>query len=198
MEHEMSLSQEFCDFYTNWMDKADQYNFNTLTGCFDKYFTLFVVYNRLYAEATFRLARQNRINLANRTSFPDSQAARSYVVQYIGSNQLISELEHDRDVNNAIEEIKNLIRDERFYIKLNMVSGNRQRDKDLDLLRRLNSRSQNRKAEAILETLYCIRCNMFHGHKGFSEIQSDLLRPAIIILRKMCEILFSKLEHDNS
>jgi hypothetical protein len=35
---------------------------------------------------------------------------------------------------------------------------------------------------------------MFHGHKGFDEVQTDLLKPSIIILRKIAEILYSKLK----
>jgi hypothetical protein len=194
----MPLSQEFQSFYQSWVEKADQYSTETVNECFDKYFTLFVIYNRLYAEATFVLGRKNQVNLANKTAFPDSQAARSYVLQYVGSNHLLNGLEGDETINDAIETIKNLINNENFYIKLNMVTGDRQRDKDLDLLKRLRSKSSNRRAEAILETLYCIRCNMFHGHKGFQGVQADLLRPAIEIIKNVSEILFAKLKADQS
>lgn len=194
----MLLSDEFRMFYQGWMNKADHYSTETASGSFDKYFTLFVIYNRLYAEATFVLGRRNQVNLANKTAFPDSQAARSYVIQYVGSNHLMSGLENDETAKTALETIKKLIDNESFYIKLNMVTGGRQREKDIELLKRLKSRSLNRRANAILETLYCIRCNMFHGHKGFHEVQTNLLRPAIDILKKVSEILFTKLEADYS
>ncbi len=36
---------------------------------------------------------------------------------------------------------------------------------------------------ALLETLYYMRCNLFHGHKIYSEYQVDLLKPAIKCLQ---------------
>jgi Uma2 family endonuclease len=45
-----------------------------------------------------------------------------------------------------------------------LVTGNPQRQKDLELLSRLRSTSRDDRANAILELIYSIRCNMFHGH----------------------------------
>ena len=192
----MSLSQEFESFYCRWLQKADNYSTDNISDYFDKYFTLYVIFNRLYAEATFILDRKNQIKLLRRTSFPDSCAAKSYVIKYLSSSHLIDKLENIKETKDAIENLKKLINEEAFYIKLDLVTGNRQRDKDLELLKELNSRSTNKKAEAILDLLYSIRCNMFHAHKGFSEIQIDLLKPATIILRNAIEILYTKLQQD--
>ena len=194
----MPLSPEFEEFYQSWLRKADEYSTNEIRECFDKFFTLFVIYNRLYAEATFVLARKNLINISRRTSFPDSTAAKTYVLQYITSNHLIQRLENQDSVLSAIQIIKNLIKQERFHIKLDMVTGNAQREKDLELFNSLNSNSKNRRAQAILDFLYSIRCNMFHAHKGFHRLQLDLLIPSIVILKEIITILHSKLSQDHT
>jgi len=188
------LSTEFFDFCDNWIQKADGYSTNSLQECFDKFFTLFVVYNRLYVEATFLLHRKRKINILRRISFPDSDAAKSYVLKYLGSGHFISFLENDEAVTKAINDLKQILDKGHFYIKLHMVTGKRQRDKDVELLNRLRSNSRNTRAEAILDVLYSVRCNMFHGNKGFHEFQTVLLIPCILILNKVTKVLFEKLK----
>lgn len=203
------LSAEFSDFYRSWNRKAEEYGTQELRQCFDKFFTLFVIYNRLYAEATFLLTRRGIIILGRRSSsgrsvlpgrrntFPDSLAAKNYVRQYLGSENLMSQLESDTQSNEAINTIIYLIETEQFYIKLDMVSGSRQRQEDLRLLDSLRSTDKAVKVRAILDFIYSIRCNMFHGHKGFNEIQVEILRPAIIILQKIVRLLYEKLSYDD-
>jgi len=194
----MSLSPEFCDFYRRWLNKANNYNTNDLSSCFDYYFSLFVIFNRLYAEATFLLARNGQINISRRTSFPDGAAAKNYVLQYMSSTYFLDSIEATQDAVDGLEAVKELIRNNRFYIKLNMVTGDRQLEKDEQLLKDLESRSKNKRASAILDLLYSVRCNMFHGHKGFNEVQVDLLQPLCCLLKRTIEILYEKLNKDNS
>jgi hypothetical protein len=144
------------------------------------------------------LARINQIRIAGRTSFPDTNAAKSYVSKYLTSRYLILELDRDEETRAAIERIKTLIDQEAFYIKLDMVTGDRCRNKDLELLESLRSTNSNKEASAILDILYNIRCNMFHGHKGFEGVQVRLLRPATVILRTVIEILHGKLMANNN
>ena len=144
------------------------------------------------------LARKGTLNLARRTSFPDADAARTYVVKYLGSKYYLEKLEKVQGAIPALETLKGLIRDQRFYIKLDMVTGDRQPHKDEELLKKLESRGANQKAEAILDLLYSVRCNMFHGHKGFEGVQVDLLKPLCVVLKATNEILYEKLNTDNS
>ncbi len=192
----MPLSPEFEAFYSSWIEKAPAPQEVGLRSLFDTFFTLFVVYNRLYAETTFLLARKNEINISKRTNFPDGEAAKTYVLKYLGSLSFMQQIERSTEAVGAIESIKNLLRTGAFNIKLHMVTGDRQPEKDLALLQELESRNTNTKAKAILDMLYSIRCNMFHGHKGFHEVQSDLLRPVVILLREVVGILHSKLQQD--
>lgn len=157
------INQEIENFCEKWIEKADNYNDNNLQDVFDKFFTLFVVYNRLYVEATFRMSNQGEINFQNRNSFPDSQAAKNYVVQYITSRTINEEFNNDENCTEAIERLKEIIRNHKFNIKLNMVTGMEEREKDLKLLTELEANSTNKRIKAIADFLYSIRCNVFHA-----------------------------------
>jgi hypothetical protein len=74
----MALSFEFTEFVRNWERKANEYDTSDLGNCFDKFFTLYVAFNRIYAEATFTLARNGKIQLNNDRPFPDKKAATAY------------------------------------------------------------------------------------------------------------------------
>ena len=164
-------------------------------GCFDKFFTLYVVFNRLYAEATFRLARRGSVTLKDR--FPDAQAAQDYVLQYCGAVKLIEAWQNDQLTACALAEIVVHIRKGQFALKLNMVTGTQQPEADRRLLNAMQSQDRNRRAKAYLEALYSIRCNMFHGHKGFAPIQVELLRPALVLLETTIGVLRQALLEQN-
>jgi hypothetical protein len=192
----MTLSPEFEGFYSSWIHKATFSKGDDLRGLFDKFFTFFVIYNRLYAEATFVLGRKGEIDLSKRTSFPDGEAAKTYVLKYLGSSCLMDRIAASSEATSAIETMRGLLKDGVFHIKLNMVTGDPQPAKDAALLKDLESRSTNARAKAILDLLYSIRCNMFHGHKGFHQVQIKLLLPVVILLRVVIETLHAKLQHE--
>ena len=187
------LSGEFHEFHREWLGKANQYDGHDLHSLFDKFFTLFVVYNRLYAETTFVLARRNPKILSTRSTFPDSKAATSYVLQYLRATDYINGLRDAPACQASIERIIDLIDREVFAVKLDMIYGKPQRGKDLELRQRLRSGSAADQGHAILDVLYSIRCNLFHGHKDFVPVQAELLRPTIILLGKTIDLLYAKL-----
>lgn len=190
------LSPESTEFYNSWRRKADERaQENTLAALFDAYFSHYVVFNRLYAEATFTLARTGAISIP-RTSFPDAKGAKEYGLQLVTARRFLRGIEGDRESVAARAAIIELIDRGTFAIKLDMIHGTPQRGLDIDLLRDLRSGGCAQKSKAILDLLYSIRCNMFHGYKGFAPIQADLLRPAITLLRRCSEILFTKLNED--
>ena len=192
----MTISPEFQQFYERWIAKANRYTTDTTEDCFDKFFTLFVTYNRLYVSATFLLGQRDPKMAKRWTSFPDGKAATNYALQYVGSGRFTATLEADQDVERAIAKIKKLLREERFYIKLHMVTGQRQRNKDLELLKALCSNNRNTRGRAILEVIYNIRCNMFHAQKRFHPVQMELLRPAIVILQKVVWVLHDEMARE--
>lgn len=188
------INPELKKFYKSWSGKAKSCE-ESLEGYFDKFFTLYVIYNRLYAEATFELARNEKsdVDLANKNYFPDKKAATDYTKDYLGSKNIIESLQSDSATQDALKTIEDIIKHHKFNIKLHLVEGTPQRDEDLKLLKHLRSTHTDLKAKAVLELIYAIRCNMFHAHKGFYPAQEELLKPMIKLLEKLNTILFAKL-----
>lgn len=182
------MTPQLRDFYTNWLGKADSYNGNTLANHFDKFTSLYVVFNSLYMEVMTELVLSGK-QIAK--DFKDKKAATDYVVQYLKSRYLIDNLLNDQISRNSLFEICRIIEEEQFHIILDW--GNHQRQMDLDLLSSLRSNSKQEKAKAILCLFYHIRCNLFHGHKGFEDRQRLLLVPVNQLLRKTVQITFNKL-----
>jgi len=190
----MALSPELRNFCESWHAKATTYSTENIDGAFDRFFTSYVAFNRLYAEATYRLARRGHIKLRER--FPDSQAAQDYIVQFCTAAMLTRAWENSAAAVDALREIADHLREGRFSLKLDPVTGYPRPAKDRELLTALESRSRNQKAKGVLETLYSIRCNMFHGRKDFQLHQLALLRPAILLLESTTDVLQQALEQD--
>jgi len=186
----MSLSLEFKDFYSAWMTKAKDHD-HSLASAFDRFYTLYVVYNRLYAEATFVLARNGGLNLSGRNTFPDSKAATDYVVQFVGGQDIVASIENDLPARVALQRIVSGFGT--FHVCLDMVTGEPLPEADENLRNRLESANNATKAKAIAETVYKVRCNTFHGHKEFNEVQRELLEPICVILEKLIECVYGKL-----
>ena len=188
------LNQEFREFVHIWREKAARHGHN-LRGEFDRFFTLFVIYNRLYAEATFELARRpgSGVTLGANNAFPDGRAARVYVGQYLGNEHLIEVMEGDAVCADAIQNIITFLDQGRFFIKLHRVYGTRQEAEDQRLLSKFRSQSKNQRAEAVLDFVYSVRCNLFHGHKSFKAIQLKVIRPANALLLALIKMLFERL-----
>lgn len=180
------LSPEIERFCTAWLAKAALYNDDNVEGCYDKFFTLFVVFNRLYAETTFELARQGRITISRNRSLPDRKGATEYTFDFIGQtsfDHLFVEW-----LAEPVDTLARLIEQESFYIKLASPNGDPQREKDLLLLSELRSSGKTR-ALAVLDLVYSIRCNLFHGHKAFQPIQVRLLKPTMTVLYQVIRAL---------
>jgi hypothetical protein len=180
--------QQLNDYYNNWLNKADNYNSNTLSNQFDKFTSLYVLFNSLYMQVMTNLV------LAGHhipTGFKDKIAATDYVIQYLGSTYYLNNLLNDEQSKADLNSICDIIEQEEFHIILDW--GNQQRQKDIALLNSLRSTSSQRKAIAILSLFYHIRCNMFHGHKDYVDRQRALLEPVNNLLRKTVVLTFNKL-----
>ncbi len=188
----MALHPHVNDFYDEWLEKANSYNGQELSDYFNKAFSLFTLYNKLYAEATFELARKGEVNLSNH--FPDRKGATEYAPQFIGYEALYQIITTDKECSDCLQDLIERISNHEFYIKLSMPWGDRQPEKDNDLVKRLNSKGHKKKVKAVLDLIYSVRCNMFHGNKRYVQVQVDLLRPLTVILRCIIVELYSKLQ----
>ncbi len=189
----MALHPHVQDFYREWLGKADNYQEENLSSYFNKAFSLFTLYNKLYAEATFILARNGEITLNERRGFPDRKGATEYAPKFMGHDHLMNIFSNDQECTSSISELIEHINIENFYIKLSMPYGERQPNKDRDLAQRMRSTGAKTKVEAVLDLIYSVRCNMFHGNKQFDQVQVALLKPVTIIIRKVIVELYRKL-----
>jgi hypothetical protein len=183
------ISQNFIHHYNNWNAKVDSITGDDLPSIYDKYMTLFVIYNNLYNQVPGAL-------IAMGTAVPnqiyDNKKATEFVVKYLGATNILTNLQandHDTDIQGII----NLINDEVFYIKLK--HGQRQRSEDLKILKNLRSTNDVNKATAILQVCYYVRCNIFHGSKDFQEYQRLLIEPLTNIMRTVIVQLYNALSN---
>lgn len=191
---EMALHPHLNDFYNEWLTKADNYDGQQLSDYFNKAFSLFTLYNKLYAEATFELARRNVITLSN--TFPDRKGATEYAPKFIGYMPLYIAITDDQNCSDCLQSLIGHISEHNFYIKLSMPYGEPQIEKDNDLVKRLNSKIPSVKVTAILDLIYSVRCNMFHGNKQFDHVQVELLSPITVILRAVIITLYAALRDE--
>jgi hypothetical protein len=198
----MTLNSEFRDFCDRWLQKAEDYDTIDLNQCFDKFFTLYVVYNALYVETAALLHRKAKKEGRDEYKledgrFPDESAATKYVLDFLKSRSLMDAFESDEKTKHALTELISVIQIGQFNIQLDPVWGRPQRVKDRELLTSLKSNNTDEKARAILKIIYAIRCNMFHGRKGLHPVQKELLTPLINILEKVINLLRRRLERPN-
>lgn len=192
------ISQELREFCERWFQKARGYQGQSIRECFDKFFTLFIVYNRLYAELTLSWARTGRIKLGSRNpSLPDAKAAKEYVHSYLGTKHIWSNLQNDNQCQRAVNTISDLLENREFAIKLDRLSGEPRQEEDRKLVEDLESGNYFRKVRALLDIIYSVRCNMFHGHKGFDSVQTEILVPVIVLLNKLAVLLYERLSSDD-
>ena len=198
----MTLNQEFKSLCQRWREKALQYDVEDTHQLFDKFFSLYVAYNALYAETAAYLHRKasregKEEYKLDDDSFPDKKAATKYVLDLLTSRGLMQSLEGTEPTKQAIEQLKTIISKQNslhFWICLDPVFGEPQEDKDEELIKMLNSSSTDERARAVLQLIYQVRCNMFHGRKSVSPVQKQLLIPLTVILEKIIDQLYRKLE----
>ncbi len=183
------ITHYFIEHYNNWNEKVNSITGQDLSSVYDRYMTLFVIYNNLYNQVPAALI-QRGVPVPNQIY--DNKKATEYVVKYLGATDLLNNLNlngHDVDIQAIIT----LINDEVFYIKLN--HGERQRNEDLKILSNLRSTNEGSKATAILQVCYYVRCNIFHGSKDFQEYQRLLIEPLTNIMRTVIVQLYNALSN---
>ncbi len=55
----MSKKEALREFYIRWNEKVSEYDGSNLSGCLDKFFSQFVIFNRLYVEVAKILVKEN-------------------------------------------------------------------------------------------------------------------------------------------
>jgi hypothetical protein len=187
---------ELQEFSERWFAKAAEYKGDELSNYFDKFFTLFVIYNRMYNVVVAILDEQgeikvlkdlNKIEKRHREP-PDNKAATVCVAHF-----LRDELGAIIDENTkSIEDFKVIIDKNLFNIDL--YYGQPQPEKDRQLLKGLNSKSPLTIVESLLIILYKIRCNVFHAEKGYNQHQKIILDPANSCIYNLSQKLSTRIQ----
>ena len=153
-----------------WISKAEENVDETLNSEIDKFFSLYVSYNILYS-------------LISNKNNGDRCSAVRVIAKYIKDNNIESFTNHKNDIS---EMIKPVIGHKIFHIY------NEKRDFKL-----IEDIEDNKNIEeSVLDILYGIRCNMFHGEKELSDNQLLLLSPANKILNTLLNDLIISITKD--
>ncbi|MCB9420379.1 MAG: hypothetical protein H6667_11260 [Ardenticatenaceae bacterium] len=201
------LDDDFRNFCDRWLEKAQNYGEypRNIGDVFDKFFTLFVVYNALYVKLSsiIEYRREQVRNTTNRIDNParlirrplvDSRAATEYVAQYLRSRFILDSLQNDASKRDALYQLIEIAPE--FYIQIDRLTGRPDTERDSRLFQDLTSHNSSRQVSAILRVVYNIRNNLFHGRKEFDLAQERLLLPVTIILEKIVELLYEKLKKE--
>ncbi|KAA9331786.1 hypothetical protein [Adhaeribacter soli] len=193
---------ELEEFYIRWNEKAEAYGSNTLSDCFDKFFTLFVIFNKIYNVVVIDLIEKGKLSILkdqynlkvrkrHKKEFPYEGGAATTCIAYYLRSELSS---LNLSIETEIHKIKVLLINKEFQISFSYGDPSELNDKEL--LNKLRSSENFEIFESMLKVLYNLRCNLFHGEKGFHPDQRMILEPAISALSKINNALISKIKQD--
>lgn len=174
--------ERFCQ---RWIDKAGAYRSNDLEDLFDRFFTLFVAYNRYYSAAA-ELHRASINSQQAQYLQGDRREATIVMARLIRQSRFADAMHETPAIDAACQAISTLLQERRFF--LHSFRGTREPDLERDA--KLAEGLQEHNLLSVLECLYQIRCNIFHGEKEFAPRQAELLAPAITLLEAI--ILLSR------
>ena len=170
----------------NWEVKSAQINIENLDGLYNKFTTLFTIYNRLYNESFSILKRENKLN---KSRYSDFERATVLIVDFFGAKNIIDMFAEKNQKD--LDEVNNLLENKVFNI--NLEEGNPKVDMDNQLIINLKSADVNIKSQAILSLIYNVRNNLIHGYKDYQEYQRLIVEPMINLLESLIQIYKEKL-----
>lgn len=182
------MTKETKEYIETWTEKISNYKGDGLGILFDKFTALFTLYNRLYNESFNEMKAGN---LLTKSRDSDFEKATKLFVEFNSAKDIIDRLEKNGNVED-ITVIVDLIKKDIFHI--NLADGISQKDVDLLIMNNLENNNQDIKAQAVVSTIYNVRCNMQHGEKHFEEYQRMLLEPLIRILESITNLQIEKLK----
>src|SRR5262245_3626523 len=139
MKTDINQFRMFCD---RWLVKAQGYNMDCLPDYFDKFTTLYSLFNAAYNQAGFLIRQsgtgklfskiaQKHPNLKPYVPLPDRISATNYIVQYYDEGKLQQEISADSNCRCAVKTLVDLIETGRFYFHENYETGRPDVTKDL-------------------------------------------------------------------
>lgn len=181
------MTEDTKEYIANHNLKFSKIQKDDLASLFEKFNTLYPMFNRLYNDAL----REEAVNDQKLKGFGDYKRATFFVRDYIGAQNIIDDLKNGKQIKSVVE-IAELIDKKVFHINLQDGQGQEKTDKELST--NLLSEDVEIKSKAILSLIYNVRCNIVHGHKDFQEYQRLLMEPIIGILRTIVNTLENRLK----
>lgn len=157
---ERKILLQFCE---RWKKKVKQEPLdNNLEHYFDHFVASYIIYNAIYSKIT--------------NGNGDRDMAVKGIKKYLIKNNIIDKITTCEQVATILKAF------DKFHFCNRPNPKTKNDDEHLKL--KLQSAEQKERIHGILWLIYEVRCNLFHGEKGYEEKQKALLRP-------LCEILDS-------
>lgn len=171
----IQVPKDTLEFIQRWQRKRRLYKLDRLEHYFDRFFTSFVLYNFLYDTICIRL----QLNLDR-----DKEMATKAAKEHLGANAIFN----DPMIRENADKIRVLIESSTFYIRNQVWDAQR--------IQKLTPRDPELWVEGLLEIMYGIRCNTFHGQKSFEESQKAILDPCIAVVERLSDMIIETM-HDS-
>ena len=182
------LNQHAHEFVQAWVQKATRHRAKTLSGAYDRFFTLFVAYNALYTQATNQLLNRSVIE---ERDISERRSATEFVVEITGASRLRAHIrQHSQD---SVAALLKALEIDGHHVCIGRRTGLPDADKERELIAQIKSHDDRAHALALLTVIYQIRCNMFHGHKVYAHVQIAPLRAAGDLLASVVALLHARL-----
>lgn len=153
-----------------WFEKSKNYtDKENIVNVMDKFFSLYVAYNAFYSQ------------FSEKNKNDDRSCATTRMAEYLKRNRITVLNDFEAEIYRMIKPVE----DDEFYIY-----GNDNKDdfkNDAVIILKIKEDINN--YGAILNFIYGIRCNMFHGEKQIIGEQIKLLDPPNIIMEKLLDVL---------
>jgi hypothetical protein len=173
-------TKKFCD---RWILRTADYTIHTVNGAVDTFFTLYVVYNKLCSHLALSLdpSKFNNVWETAVKVFPSA----------LGSERIWTAVSNGNGLAD-ISHLRALIADDgEFFLIAKRGTFDLESDKPKNkaIYDNLVSNNTDERVEAILEYIYRVRCNVFHGGKNLNnEGQLKILQPSIRCLDRVTKL----------
>lgn len=190
----IGITSNFKVFYDSWWnDKCLNYKGGRLSDYYDIFFSRFVTFNSLYNTVIYSKERfgllEMKIGKRNKIiERSDKEKAINLMAKQFSPSDLCLLFQKSEVITN-VNKLINIFDSKRFVII--HKSGQQVPEDDLLLLAKLKHKDKRQKILGILELLYNVRCNLFHGSKGYEHEQIELLEPLNEIIFSIVLLLYA-------
>lgn len=187
------IKASFDEFYNSWWnDKCLNYKNEKLSDYYDIFFSRFVTFNSLYNTIVFTkenvgLLKRKYNKKKKLIERGDKEKAVTLMSKELSDSEL-DKLFRTNEFICSIDVLVDILENTKFVIT--HKAGQQVPSDDLLILAKLKSIKNRERFLGILELLYNIRCNLFHGSKGYEHNQIILLKPINEILLHIVPLLY--------